>query len=37
MRREDVCSMLDVRRETDCQNDQLGDQKYVGCQGGIEG
>lgn len=30
-------SMLDVEGETDCQNDQLGDQRYAGCQGGMEG
>lgn len=31
--------MLHVRcreRETDCQNDQLGDQRCAGCQGGME-
>lgn len=24
-------------KEKDYQNDQLGDQRYVGCQGGMEG
>lgn len=42
MKKENVVSMLDVERETDCQNDQLGDQTYAGCQGvrrdrGMEG
>lgn len=36
MKKENLCSMLDVGIETDCQNDQLVDQRYAGCQGGME-
>lgn len=32
MKKKNLCSMLHVGKETDCQNDQLEDQKCARCQ-----
>lgn len=34
MKKENLRSMLDVERETDCQNDRFEDQSYGGCRAG---